>query len=707
MIALVAAFAVLFACFYWLLSRGGKNGKAASAKALNVENGGQRKLTRAEKLQAEAFEFCSLPGQTADESSGRKLPVLVMYATEYGFSKEVARRAASLMSDTRKLRPRVVNVADYSCINFAREHALLLVCSTTGDGVPPNEARDFRDALQQAEVAMPTTLKYAVLAMGDKGYPHFCRGGIIFDELLRESTSTPSCVPRGDVDQEDWDVITPWVESFIEYVLQNVDAYGTANDTIQASNVHDQLKGDPPTSNGHAPLPDVIGTNSGHDEYDYLVSAMAKYAESLEDSAGAVRYTRNEPYFARLTSRSDLTCASKGGLAPGELPKHVIRVELDIEGAGIKYSAGDALGVVPRNNPDAVERLLRTIACSGDELVSPSSFVGSGPESPTPGILSAATAPPVKLKAALEESVDLRVVRAELLHALLKATTDATEKTRLEELLGVPSGEPSHTPPSPSGDAAWKKYAEERDVVDVLSDFPSATLSPAELVNLMRPLTARYYSISSSPVVSPDRVALTVDVLRYMTLSTPREGVASTFLNDRVAIGQDPVGVFISRNDNFRLPQDSSRPIVMIGPGTGIAPFIAFLDERTNANATGRNILYFGCRHERSDFLYADRLQDLERRGELELHTAFSRDQAEKIYVQHRLRENSSETWKLLDEDNAHVYICGDGARMALDVDAELRRIVRIEGGMTTEQASTYLEQLAERGRLQRDVWVT
>jgi sulfite reductase (NADPH) flavoprotein alpha-component len=201
-------------------------------------------------------------------------------------------------------------------------------------------------------------------------------------------------------------------------------------------------------------------------------------------------------------------------------------------------------------------------------------------------------------------------------------------------------------------------------------------------------------------------VAITVDVLQYSSLNIRREGVASTFLNDRIVVLDDDIGLFVSRNDNFRLPKDGSKPIVMIGPGTGVAPFVAFIDERILSSATGRNILYFGCRHADQDFLYRDKLEALVRSGNLELETAFSRDQAEKVYVQHRLAQRADDIWALMDQEGAHFYICGDGRHMAVDVDEALTSIVEERSKLSRTAACAYMENLAKQGRFQRDVWV-
>lgn len=611
--------------------------------------------TRAQRLAAEAFEFAP-----ADAAVAAAASVLVLYATEYGFAKEVARRAAGVLAAARggALRVRVLNVVDYVCADFEREDAVLLVASTTGDGVAPHESAELREALGGGGVRFAEGLVYGVLALGDRAYPHFCRGGRLIKEALEGAVGAAPAVEMGEIDQEDWDAVLDWVAKFEAAVPETGDVAACGED-------------------------------------DYLVRAVEKHGFGFDESA--LRYTRTEPYMARVLSKETLTDskASEG--------KVVVRVEFDVADSGLTWTIGDALGVVPRNSPEDVERMLRGLAFVGNEPVvlsgASSGVVTSGPE------ILAAMAPPVSIYDAMADHLDLKTVRAELIDALGVATDDPSERQLAAELLeaapGTTVGATAHL--SQKG----KHYVAERHVLDVLGDFVGASLTPGEVARLLRPLSARYYSISSSHITSPDRIAITVDVLRYVSNSTEREGVASSYLNDRVSIlTEDRVGIFVSRNEDFRLPVDSSKPIVMIGPGTGIAPFIGFVDERIAENATGHNLLFFGCRHEAGDFLYCKRLRGAVATGDLDLETAFSRDQPEKVYVQDRLRDRSVDVWRMINNEGAHVYVCGDGARMASDVDQALRDIVQEHGEMGTEEADLYVAALAGANRLQKDVWV-
>jgi sulfite reductase (NADPH) flavoprotein alpha-component len=243
-----------------------------------------------------------------------------------------------------------------------------------------------------------------------------------------------------------------------------------------------------------------------------------------------------------------------------------------------------------------------------------------------------------------------------------------------------------------------------REVVDLLLAHPDVRFAPSEFIALLKKLQPRLYSISSSPKAHTGQVHLTVSIVRYESLGRARKGVCSTFLAERVAAGA-PVPVFIHSNKNFRPPADSATPMIMVGPGTGVAPFRGFLHERRALGASGRNWLLFGDQRAQSDFLYRDELESMHADGTLtRLDTAFSRDQAEKVYVQQRMVENAGELFAWLEE-GAHFYVCGDASRMAKDVDAALHQVIEKAGGKSSDQAIEYVRRLKSDKRYQRDVY--
>ncbi|NMD97135.1 sulfite reductase subunit alpha [Rhodococcus sp. BL-253-APC-6A1W] len=370
------------------------------------------------------------------------------------------------------------------------------------------------------------------------------------------------------------------------------------------------------------------------------------------------QWTRKNPYPATLTTNRVLS-------GPGSA-KEIRHYEFALGESGIEYEAGDALNVVPLNDTALVQALLDRLRLDG-------SVVPAGFGSTLTHLLTydfEITAPTVDL---LEE-IEKRTRNEELTYVLRHG-----DKAALDEWL-------------------WG-----RDILDVLLLEPAPELSAEEFLSLLRPLQHRAYSISSSPNACDGAVHLTVASVRYGDDDRERHGVCSTYLADRV--GDGTVGIFVTRNKAFRVPSDDTAPMIMVGPGTGIAPFRGFLQERRARGATGKNWLFFGDQRRDCDYIYEDELAEFTASGVLtRLDLAFSRDQAEKIYVQTRMTEHGAELFAWLEE-GGHFYICGDASRMAKDVDAALHAIVAEHGGMSPEQAAEYVTALKREKRYVRDVY--
>jgi sulfite reductase (NADPH) flavoprotein alpha-component len=365
------------------------------------------------------------------------------------------------------------------------------------------------------------------------------------------------------------------------------------------------------------------------------------------------------PFPARLVRTEKLT---RDGSS-----KETVFVAFDLEGSGIRYEPGDALGVLPENCPGEVERLIELLGARGDEAVPAS----SGGELP--------------LWEALLRERDIREAGEPVLE-LLAEYASPPARSRLR---GLAAGKDERLAAA--------------TVVELLEEL-AVSPPPTELTAALESLRPRLYSISSSASAHPDEVHLTVAVVRFESDGRPRKGVASTFLAERLGRGQR-ARIFLRPTPSFRLPASDSTPMVMIGPGTGIAPFRAFLEERRARGARGGSWLFFGERNRRTDFLYEDELAGYLRDGVLErLETAFSRDQGEKVYVQHHILEHGAELWRWL-ERGAHFYVCGDARHMAAGVDAALRRVVEEHGGRSRLEAAEYLRALAASGRYQKDVY--
>ena len=354
------------------------------------------------------------------------------------------------------------------------------------------------------------------------------------------------------------------------------------------------------------------------------------------------------PFPAEITELVNLNGSRSG--------KQTIHLELSLEGSGLTFEPGDSLAIVTENRPETIEAVLRAASLAGD----------------------------ADLAARLANEWDITT----LSRPVLEAYAALNPAPALAELI--------------AGDG-WRAYVPGRQLLDLLEDFPAA-LSPEQLTGLLRKLPSRLYSVASSLKAAPDEAHLLVGVVRYESHGRERHGVASTFVAERLRAG-DVLKVYVKPNKNFRLPEDPDRPLIMIGPGTGVAPFRAFLQERQATGARGRNWLFFGDRNYTHDFLYQLEWQDLHKDGVLsEIDVAFSRDQPEKVYVQHRMWQRRKELFAWL-EDGAGLYLCGDEKAMAKDVHATLAAIVADQGQRSAEAAEAYLADLKKQHRYQRDVY--
>ncbi|MEP6698147.1 MAG: sulfite reductase subunit alpha [Verrucomicrobiota bacterium] len=373
-------------------------------------------------------------------------------------------------------------------------------------------------------------------------------------------------------------------------------------------------------------------------------------------------YTRSNPFPGKLVVNRRLSSLDS--------EKDTRHFEIDLTGWGLNYEVGDSMAVYASNDPELVEEILHVLGATGDELV---------PAAKTQKSLRAAllrdysiTQPTPKLLKTIAE----RASAAPLLNDLL----DPERKQDLDTYL-------------------WGM-----GVIDFLSEHPSAKFSPEEFVGLLTKLQPRLYSVASSLRACPEQVHFIVDVVRYESHGRVRKGVASSFLAERA--DHVPVPVYPSSAKHFHLPEKADVPIIMVGPGTGVAPFRAFLQERQVLGAKGKNWLFYGAQREKCDYAYE---QDFDRfigDGVLtRLDCAWSRDQAHKIYVQHKMLENAAEIWQWIDAEGAQFFVCGDARRMAKDVDAALRTIVQEQGRKSVEEANEYVEKLKNEKRYKRDVY--
>ena len=391
-------------------------------------------------------------------------------------------------------------------------------------------------------------------------------------------------------------------------------------------------------------------------------------AEASEIRTGP-KYTRNNPYQSTVVLNYLLNGADS--------EKETRHLAFALE-EGMTYTPGDAIGVLPENRAESVAEVLDALGFTGDERVLDH----------------------YKSEISFEEALRSRLSIGKLargsigLYAKLPSARECGGKGF--EALNALSG--------PANKARAEEYCWGREFIDLLHDFPGVVTDPQQLFNILQRLVPRLYSISSSQLVHPDTAETTVRVIRYDTHGRSRQGVASGQLGERASVGT-ALPVFLHDNQNFRLPEDTSTPIIMIGPGTGVAPFRAFLEHRQVLGATGGNWLIFGDQRRASDFLYEDQFRTMQEDGTLtRLDTAFSRDQAEKIYVQDRLRENATELYAWL-EQGAFFYVCGDATRMAKSVEEALLDAIAKGKNGTLDDAAEYLAMMKKQHRYQRDVY--
>lgn len=555
----------------------------------------------------------SAKGEPAAQAAAGNRHVTVLYGSETGNSAALAQALAGQLGEHGHAVT-LLDMADCKPRQLGEAQDLLIVTSTYGDGDPPQPATAFFEFIEGRKAPRLDAVRYAVLALGDSTYEHFCAAGRRLDARL-QALGAERLLPRVDCDVDYEEAAATWRTD----VLQRLAATTVAAPAQRA-----------PVGAASAP----------------------------------VRHDKQHPFAARVIDSLVLTGRGSS--------KEVRHIELSLAGSGLHYEPGDALGLLPRNDPALVRTVLDLAGLSDD---APVELKGQS----------------LPLGQALATELDLVAVTPRFLEQWAQRS-GAGELRQLSL--------PSHA-------AERTAFARSHHVIDVMRRHPAPGLDAAALIAALRPLQPRLYSIASSAAAVPDEVHLTVASVRYELHGQPRTGVASGYL---AALGQPDaqVPVYVQPSRHFRLPADDL-PIIMIGAGTGVAPYRAFLQEREARGAPGRAWLFFGERRFRTDFLYQTEWQAWLRDGLLDrMDVAFSRDAhdgAGKTYVWHRLLERSRELYAWLEE-GAHVYVCGDAERLAPDVHRTLAEIVMQHGGgRDLEAAHDYLRRLQDDHRYQRDVY--
>jgi sulfite reductase (NADPH) flavoprotein alpha-component len=547
----------------------------------------------------------------APAPSKTSLKIAVLHASQSGTGEGLARKVAKELK-AQGHAPTVASLEGYAPATLAQEQHAILIASTYGEGDPPDAAKSFFQQLSSDSAPQLAHLSYSVLALGDTHYEHFCKFGADLDQRLQSLGAKP-LNPRVDCDVDVDEPFARWKKD----LFARLEAIATG---------------------------DTAAT-----------SAEIATAAAIEVPKAAI-YTRENPLYAPLVDQRLLTCHTSS--------KQTVHLAFSLAEGGMTYEAGDALGVVAKNDPTLVGAVLNAASLTGSEPI------------------TLAKLPPMTICEALTHHLQINKLNKKIVEAFAQATGSH----QLTALLATEQ------------QAHLEDFCYGRDVLDLLLEFPGAIADAQALASLLPKLAPRLYSISSSPLAHAGEVHTTVAVVRYRAHNRERGGVCSTMLSARQKPG-DTLPVYIQPNKRFRLPANANAPIIMIGPGTGIAPFRSFLHERRALGATGKNWLFFGDRSAATDFLYRDELESMQHDGHLtKLDLAFSRDQERKIYVQDRMTEQGAEFYRWL-EQGASVYVCGDASRMAKDVDATLHTLIEHHGTLTKEAAAEYVQQLKDDHR--------
>lgn len=552
--------------------------------------------------------YSDAPGG-ATSSTVAATPVTILFGSQTGTAETLSKKAAKALK-AANCEPKIVDMSDCSVDDLKNIQNLLIITSTYGEGEPPDNAAALHGALMADGAPSLEGVHYSVLGLGDSNYADFCQCSKEFDARL-EALGAQRMAPMVECDGDPDEPYAEWIAS----------------------------------------VQPALGAEAS--------AAPVDAADDEGESKDGPAYDKKNPFAAKLLKTENLNKAGSS-----KATHHIV---ISLEGSGLEYEVGDALGVWPENNARLCDEIITAAGFTPDE----------------------ATQLPDKSTGQLFDALRFHYDVSILTEPFLLACARLTKKESLKAIV--------------SDEAKMKAYMLGRGLVDPIVDFDVKFPTTEYLIAPLKQLQPRLYSISSSPKAHPGEVHLTVGKVTYDLHGRKRMGVCSTYLSDHKL--DRPVKVYMHVNKAFRLTDNDDAPAIMIGPGTGIAPFRAFLEEREARGAKGKNWLFFGDQHASCDFLYQEQISGWMKCGLLtRLDTAFSRDQEEKIYVQNRIIEQAKEFYTWLEEGGS-IYICGDASRMAKDVDAAIHTVVEIAGGKSAEEAKAYVDQLKKEKRYLRDVY--
>lgn len=599
-------------------------------------------------------------------SENQDKSLAIFFGTQTGNAEDLAMQTKKI-ADKSGLETTVIDMDNYPANDLQKHKRILIITSTWGEGEMPDNAAEMWDDVCAKNPSL-SGVNYSVCAIGDTSYDEYCQAGIDWDNKFKElGANRVSDVQLCDVDFEpEWKI---WVDKVIP-------AMASIEITLTTS------------------------------EPEPVVEVVKEAPKEVAASNGKSAWSAKNPYMSKITE-----CYVLNGEGSRKETRHIV---FDLGDSGLDYKVGDALGVLSENPEETVNLLIETAGWDESQIVS----TRSGE---------------VTLRDALKKDFEIHRVNKKFVNSLsekvtssgMRITVKLIERYResvagsgsnwmggdapleSELLPSIPGDDPVGRVDTLTSDPkAMEDYIWSRDYIDVMRDF-DVNYSAEEFLEIADKLKPRLYSIASSHDAHPGFVELTVGIVRYSHHGRDRGGLCTVYMADEVEVNETDVGVFMSPTKSFVLPADTSTDIIMVGPGTGIAPFRAFMEQRIHDGGSGKNWLFFGDQSEKTEFYYKDSIESWLDEGHLyEFTTAWSRDQAEKIYVQHRLKEHGARVWEWF-ERGAYFYICGDKTYMAKDVHRALIDIAKEHGGMSDEDATYFIEKtmMKEEKRYLRDVY--
>ncbi|MAU29703.1 MAG: sulfite reductase subunit alpha [Euryarchaeota archaeon] len=603
--------------------------------------------------------------------------ILILYGSQSGNSEELAEQAGKACSN-HNLIADVKSMEDVQITDLQSQKRVLVCCSTWGDGEQPDNAEDLWEAANSGAISSLSGLNFSVLALGDTSYDLFCESGKEWDAWF-EKMGASRVHQRVDCDVDYEQPAAEWIAAVIPKMADIEDDVSEIEDNSSES-VAPEANIEPP-----------------------------KQAAAKKDKS---QWSAKNPYSSHLTENYVLN-----GDGSGKETRHIV---FDLGDSGMEYKAGDALGVIPSCPPELVQELLDASNLNGDEIVE----THQGEKTITEALSDYYEIHRVSKKWIL--NLEERVTSEKPLEIKISSRKRVSTKdgvliedwTSSDEAGDSPDGYQEIGVALNPAETLWRDLSENsesmedyqwsRDYVDALQDFGHLGFTAQQLVNGMDRLKPRLYSIASSPDFEPGKVHLTVGIVRYNHHDRDRTGLATGYLADRCSVYyKSKIDVFMSPTRSFVLPEDGSKDCIMVGPGTGIAPFRAFLQQRDLNGDTGRNWLFFGDWTEEGEYYYKEEMESWKERGILDKHDlAWSRQGSEKVYVQHLMKKNGEEIWNWID-GGGYFYVCGDKNYMAKDVHSTLIEICSEFGGMTSDEAKDFVETklMKTEKRYLRDVY--